>query len=257
MKTITENESANGVYGAAIFGQKSPLILGAALRQPARRASAATFVDEDGKPTINSPEAVAAAQALVDVIRLRVPDACRDRLRRRQRRLVRRQGRIHRELDRPRRRFGDEPRFDGRRQVGRRRRSPSVATTPRRARRSWPASPGSIAANTEKTDLAKAFIEFAASSEVNSAADRRRPADRHRPEPRVVARERGLRRDVPRPAAGQPRDADGSLAWPTGENASQAAQILTDELAKLIAGEGVPRRRPSTACRPSGKKILG
>src|SRR5690606_11346687 len=66
VRTITENEGANGVYGAAVFGQKSPLILGASF---ANRLAGfgGTFVDDDGKPTINSPEAVAAAQALVDV----------------------------------------------------------------------------------------------------------------------------------------------------------------------------------------------
>ena len=51
---ITANEGGNGIYGNVIFGQKSPLILGASF---ANRLAGfgGEFVDENGKPVINSP----------------------------------------------------------------------------------------------------------------------------------------------------------------------------------------------------------
>ncbi|MDR6199151.1 ABC-type glycerol-3-phosphate transport system substrate-binding protein [Microbacterium sp. SORGH_AS428] len=66
-RAITANESANGVYGNVIFGQKSPLILGASF---ANRLAGfgGEFVDADGKPVINSLEAIAAAQSLADAL---------------------------------------------------------------------------------------------------------------------------------------------------------------------------------------------
>src|SRR5215213_405152 len=74
VETITANESANGVYGAAIFGQKSPLILGATY---ANRLAGfgGEFLDEDGNPTVDTPEAAAAAQALVDIVPHAFPTA--------------------------------------------------------------------------------------------------------------------------------------------------------------------------------------
>lgn len=65
-KTITETEQAAGsdVYGCAIMGAKSPLILiGTFLN---RFGYGGSFFDEAGNPTINSPENVLALQALMD-----------------------------------------------------------------------------------------------------------------------------------------------------------------------------------------------
>jgi len=63
-KTITEAEKGNDVYGCAIMGAKIPLILiGTYLSRLGSYGG--TFLDADGAPVINSPEAVAALEALV------------------------------------------------------------------------------------------------------------------------------------------------------------------------------------------------
>ena len=64
-KTITEGEKGNNVYGAGIMGAKIPLILvGTFLSRLG--SFGGSFLDANGKPVINSPEAVAALQALVN-----------------------------------------------------------------------------------------------------------------------------------------------------------------------------------------------
>jgi multiple sugar transport system substrate-binding protein len=63
-KTITEGEAGNEIYGCGIMGAKIPLILiGTYLSRLG--AYGGSFFDEDGDPAINSPEAVAALEALV------------------------------------------------------------------------------------------------------------------------------------------------------------------------------------------------
>ncbi|NYD67626.1 ABC transporter substrate-binding protein [Agromyces atrinae] len=255
VKIITENEGANGVYGSAVFGQKSPLILGAAF---ANRLAGfgGEFVDASGKPTINSPEAVEAAQALVDVIPYAFPTPA--------------------ETDFG---VGNGAWYDGKvgfienwtdLGVGSETNPDSTVagkwgvvtlpvggeqTTPRAslvAGFTWV-----IAANTEKTDLAKAFIEFASSSDVNSellVADPQTGID-----PNRVSSLESAAYGETYPELQQVNRAtlDGALAWPTGENASQAAQILTDELAKLIAGDGGTAQETLDRVQAEWEKILG
>ncbi|MDH6181711.1 multiple sugar transport system substrate-binding protein [Microbacteriaceae bacterium SG_E_30_P1] len=255
VKIITENEGANGVYGSAIFGQKSPLILGAAY---ANRLAGfgGSFVDEDGKPTINSPEAVAAAQALVDAVPYAFPTPA--------------------ETDFG---VGNGAWYDGKvgfienwtdLGVGSETNPDStvagkwgVTTLPvggdnTESRASLVAGfTWVISANTEKTDLAKAFIEFAASSEVNSeliVADPQTGIDPNRVsslESAAYGETYSELQEVNRATLA------GSLAWPTGENASQAAQILTDELAKLIAGEGGTAQETLDRVQAEWEEILG
>jgi multiple sugar transport system substrate-binding protein len=63
-KTITEGEKGNEIYGCGIMGAKIPLILiGTYLNRLAGYGG--SFFDEAGNPAINSPEAVAALEALV------------------------------------------------------------------------------------------------------------------------------------------------------------------------------------------------
>lgn len=255
VKTITENESADGVYGAAVFGQKSPLILGASF---ANRLAGfgGSFVDEEGNPTINSPEAVAAAQALVDVNEYAFPTPA--------------------ETDFG---VGNGAWYDGKVAfienwtdlgVGSETNPDStvagkwqVTTLP--VGGEGDASRASlvagftwvIAANTQKTDLAKAFIEFAASSEINSellVADPQTGIDPNR--------ESSLESEAYGEAYPELQEVNratlsGSLAWPTGKNASQAAQILTDELAKLLAGEGGTAQETLDRVQAEWEHILG
>ncbi|MEV8273366.1 sugar ABC transporter substrate-binding protein [Microbacterium sp. NPDC077184] len=70
--TITENESANGVYGAAIMGQQTPIIL---MSTYANRLAGfgGSFTDDAGNPTLDTPAAVGAAQALLDVTDAALP----------------------------------------------------------------------------------------------------------------------------------------------------------------------------------------
>jgi multiple sugar transport system substrate-binding protein len=236
-KTITENESANGVYGAAVFGQKSPLILGASF---ANRLAGfgGEFLDDDGKPTINTPEAVAAAEALVDVNDYALPTPA--------------------ETD-----FGagNSAWFAGKvgfienwTDLGVRSQDPESGSevvdkwgvtllptggdnTESRASLvagfSWV-----IAANTEKTELAQEFVEWAASSEVNAKLLTVLPPTGIDPNRISSLEDATYGEEFPEIQEANRATLDGALAWPTGENATEAAQVLTDELAKLLAGEG-------------------
>ncbi|NMB62294.1 MAG: sugar ABC transporter substrate-binding protein [Chloroflexi bacterium] len=73
-KAITEAGAADGVYGCAIMGAKSPLILiGSFLNRFGAYGGA--FFDADGNPTINSPEAVAALTGMVEQAQYALPTA--------------------------------------------------------------------------------------------------------------------------------------------------------------------------------------
>jgi multiple sugar transport system substrate-binding protein len=70
-KTITEGEKG-AAYGCAIMGKKIPLIIiGSYLNRLGSFGGA--FFDDAGKPTINSPEAIAALQAMLDESKYALP----------------------------------------------------------------------------------------------------------------------------------------------------------------------------------------
>jgi multiple sugar transport system substrate-binding protein len=72
-KTITEGEAGNEVYGCGIMGAKVPLILiGTFLNRLCGFGGA--FFDAEGNPTINSPEAVAALDALLEQAPYALPE---------------------------------------------------------------------------------------------------------------------------------------------------------------------------------------
>lgn len=74
-KTITEGEkpSGSGVYGCGIMASKFPLILiGTFLNRLSTFGGA--FFDDQGKPTVNSPVAVAALEELMKEIPVALPD---------------------------------------------------------------------------------------------------------------------------------------------------------------------------------------
>jgi multiple sugar transport system substrate-binding protein len=63
-KTITEKEKGNQIYGCGIMGAKIPIILiGTYLNRLGGYGGG--FFDENGNPSINSPEAIKALEALV------------------------------------------------------------------------------------------------------------------------------------------------------------------------------------------------
>ncbi|RWZ68171.1 sugar ABC transporter substrate-binding protein [Labedella populi] len=255
-KTITENESADGVYGAAIFGQKSPLILGASF---ANRLAGfgGEFVDESGEPTINTPEAVAAAQALVDVNDYALPTPA--------------------ETD-----FGagNSAWFAGKvgfienwTDLGVRSQDPESGSevvdqwgvtflptgggnTASRASLvagfSWV-----IAANTQKTELAQEFIEWASSSEVNAKLLTELPPTGIDPNRLSSLEDETYGTEFPEIQEANRATLDGALAWPTGENATEAAQVLTDELAKLLAGEGGTAQETLDRVQAEWEDLLG
>lgn len=74
VQTITENEKANGVYGAAVMGQQTPIIL---MSTYANRLAGfgGSFLDEDGAPSLDTDAAIGAAQALLDVTPNAMPTA--------------------------------------------------------------------------------------------------------------------------------------------------------------------------------------
>lgn len=67
VQKITEAESSDGVYGAAVMAQKAPIII---VSTYANRLAGfgGTFLDEDGNPKLDTPEAIAAAEALAEVL---------------------------------------------------------------------------------------------------------------------------------------------------------------------------------------------
>ena len=71
-KLITEKESANGIYGAAVQGFKIPVIVGSSY---ANRLAGfgGRFFTADGKPALTSPEAVAAAEELLRIVPYALP----------------------------------------------------------------------------------------------------------------------------------------------------------------------------------------
>lgn len=50
---------------------------------------------------------------------------------------------------------------------------------------------------------------------------------------------------------------DGALAWPTGENATEAAQILTDELAAYLAGQRGTAQETLDGVQQEWESLLG
>jgi multiple sugar transport system substrate-binding protein len=95
-----------------------------------------------------------------------------------------------------------------------------------------------IAANTEKRELAEDFIEFAASSEANGALLTAEPPTGIDPSRLSTLEDATYGEKFPEIQEVNRATLNDALAWPTGENSTQAAQVLTDELAALIAGTG-------------------
>lgn len=254
-KAITENEKADGVYGAAVFGQKSPLILGASY---ANRLAGfgGSFVDAEGKPTINTPEAVAAAENLVTSAEYAYPTAT--------------------ETDFG---VGNGAWFDGKvgfienwtdLGVGSEINKDSkvggkwgVTTLPvggkqKEARASLVAGfTWVVAENTEKDALAKEFIKWASSSEVNEALLTAEPATGIDPNRESSLESESYGKAYPELQKANRATLAGTLAWPTGENANQAAQILTDELSKLLAGQGGTAQETMDRIQAEWENVLG
>ncbi|MET3568050.1 multiple sugar transport system substrate-binding protein [Leifsonia sp. 563] len=255
VKTITANESAQGVYGAAVFGQKSPLILGASY---ANRLAGfgGEFLDEKGKPALDSEAAVQAAQALVDVNKYALPTPA--------------------ETD-----FGagNSAWFAGKvgfienwTDLGVRSEDASsdskvagkwgVVTLPTggsntTSRASLVAGfTWVITANTKKTDLAKAFIQFATSSKVNAQLLVASPPTGIDPNRKSSLNDATYGKDFPTIQNVNKATLTGSLAWPTGKHATELAQVLTDGLAKLLAGQGGSAKQTMDDIQKKWESIL-
>lgn len=255
VKTITANESADGVYGAAVFGQKSPLILGASY---ANRLAGfgGEFLDDKGKPALDSQAAVEAAQALVDVNKYALPTPA--------------------ETD-----FGagNSAWFAGKvgfienwTDLGVRSQDPSsdskvadkwgVVTLPvggsnTTSRASLVAGfTWVITANTKKTDLAKAFIAFATSSKVNAKLLVASPPTGIDPNRKSSLEDPTYGKDFPAIQNVNRATLTGTLAWPTGQHATELAQVLTDGLAKLLAGQGGTAKQTMDAIQAKWESIL-
>ena len=253
-RTITENEQASGTYGAAVFGQKSPLILGASY---ANRLAGfgGEFVDAGGAPTINTPAAVAAAENLVASAEYAYPTAA--------------------ETDFG---VGNGAWFDGRvgfienwtdLGVGSELNEDSkvagkwgVTTLPvggqqTEARASLVAGfTWVVAENTEKEELAKEFIAWASSAEVNEALLTADPPTGIDPNRQSSLESASYGEAYPELQEVNRTTLSGALAWPTGKNANQAAQILTDELAKLLSGQGGTAQETMDRVQSEWEQIL-
>lgn len=256
VKKITAEQSSNGIYGAAVLGQKSPLILGASF---ANRLAGfgGTFVDADGKPTINSDAAVQAAEALLDVNDAALPTPA--------------------ETD-----FGVENTawFAGKvgfveswTDLGLKSDDVSTGST---VSGKWGVSLLPVggdnadpraslvagftlveAKNTKKDALAKKFIEYAASSEVNAKLITAKPFTGIDPQRKSSLDDATYGAELPAIQKANQATLSGSLAWPTGEHATELAQVLTDELAKLIAGTGGTAKETLDRVQDKWEKVLG
>lgn len=71
-KIITENEKENGIYGYAMMGYPVPIML---VSSYVNRLSAygGKFIDENGFPSLNTPQAVKALQSLIDIYHYSLP----------------------------------------------------------------------------------------------------------------------------------------------------------------------------------------
>lgn len=254
-KAVTAKESAQGVYGNVVFGQKSPLILGASY---ANRLAGfgGRFVDENGKPVINSPQAVAAAESLVAATKSAFPTPATTAFGE-----------------------GNSAWYAGKAafienwtdlgvgsEIGKDSTVAGkwgVATLPvggdnTTSRASLVAGfTWVIAKNTKKEALAKEFVKWASSSEVNEQLLTANPQTGI--DPNRVSSLESASYGKAYPALQQANRAtlSGSLAWPTGKNATRAAEILTDELAKLVAGTGGTAKETLDRVQAEWEKILG
>jgi multiple sugar transport system substrate-binding protein len=73
VQQITEAESANGVYGAALMAQNAPIIIVSTYANRLAGFGGGTFLDDAGRPTINTESAVSAARSLLDVAPFALP----------------------------------------------------------------------------------------------------------------------------------------------------------------------------------------
>ena len=253
-RVITENEGADGVYGNVIFGQKSPLILGASFANRLAGFGGA-FVDDAGAPVINSPEAVAAAQSLADALESAYPTPTETAF-----------GEGNSAWYAGNAAFienwtdlgvGSQINPDSAVADGWGVTLLPVGGENTQARASLVAGfTWVIAAHTDKTELARDFIQWAASSEINEellVADPQTGIDPNR----ISSLEsEAYGQAYPDLQRVNRATLDGALAWPTGKNATQAAEVLTDELAKLVAGE-VTAQEALDAAQAEWEELLG
>lgn len=254
--TITENESSEGIYGAAVYGEQSPLTLGASF---ANRlvGFGGGFLDEEGEPTINSEEAVAALEALEEIWDDALPTPA--------------------ETD-----FGaaNSAWFAGNvafvenwTDLGVRSQDPEAGSEvvddwgvtylpqedpdgePRAslvAGFSWV-----VAGNSERTELAQQFIEWVASSEVNAELLTALPPTGIDPNRVSSLDDETYAEEFPQLQEVNASTLNGALAWPTGQNATEAAQILTDELAAYLSGQRSSAQEALDTVQTEWERLLG
>ncbi|GAA2554662.1 multiple sugar transport system substrate-binding protein [Neomicrococcus aestuarii] len=254
-KTITENEGRKGTYGAAVFGQKSPLILGASFANRLAGFGGA-FLDESGKPALNTDAAIGAAENLIESAKYAFPTAT--------------------ETDFG---VGNGAWFDGKvgfienwtdLGVGSEVNEDSkvagkwgVTTLPVGGDNKTPRASlvagftWVIAGNTEKEELARDFIKWATSSQVNEALLTSEPPTGIDPNRKSSLESSSYEKAYPELQKVNRTTLQSSLAWPTGSNASEAAQVMTDELSKLLSGQGGTAKETLDRIQSQWESILG
>lgn len=71
-QTITAEEGSNGIYGSAIMANSAPILIGSSFLNRLGGYGGQLF-DSEGRPSINSPEAVAALTAMVEEAEYALP----------------------------------------------------------------------------------------------------------------------------------------------------------------------------------------
>ena len=237
VKKITEAEKSQGVYGAAVMAQKAPIII---VSTYANRLAGfgGSFVDPSGKPTLDSPEAIGAAKALMDVVPYALPTPSETA------------------FDQALSAFlgGKVGFIEFWTDLGVMAEDPSkskiqgkwgVVTLPTggSAKKSLAALDAGFCMNISKSaknrSLAEEFVIFATSKEINlklitttgSGIDPNRKSTLSSVEYKTFA---------PKVQAAATASLEGALAWPTTEKSPVLMQSLADALADMIASNGSP-----------------
>ncbi|MGF1662993.1 MAG: ABC transporter substrate-binding protein [Kineosporiaceae bacterium] len=239
VQQITEAESGDGVYGAALMAQSAPIIIVSTF---ANRLAGfgGTFLDEDGAPTLNGEAAVAAARSMLDIAPFALPTPTETAFDQAQPAFL--SGQIaFMEFWTDLGVAAEDPeqsQIAGRWGVTRLPRG-GDATASRAALNAGFGMAVSTASRNK--DLARQFVTYATSRETNlslitttgSGIDPTRVSTLEDPSYSSFA---------PQVQEAATAALDGALAWPTTEQAPDLLQALADGLAAMVADDGDPQQ---------------
>ncbi len=237
VKTITEKEKGNGVYGAALLGFKVPVIIVSSFAN--RLAGFGGQFLKDGSPNLVSDEAIGAAKELVRVAPYALPTPSETAF----------------DQALPAFLSGKVAFLEFWTDLGVRAQDPAnskivdkwdVSTLPVGGKNTKPTAAlnagfgWAISTGSKKKDLAWEFVKWASGRDAglkllttpNSGIDPTRLSTLNAPEYKAFA---------PKVQVAATASLTGSLAWPTGAQSPKLLDALTEQLALIIAGQVEPK----------------